>query len=100
MTPVWRNQALFKKAKRSNSLVEQPEALVAYYDVLQRSMAADREYFWLYKAGFDAARLLEQQEQWKSAVSIYEKMAAFDGPRSAEARDRLRQLRLDRFLWE
>jgi hypothetical protein len=68
--------------------------------VLKRSTNSDREYFWLYKAGFEAARLFEQQERWKSAAGIYEKVAAFEGPRSAEARNRLKQLRLEHYLWE
>ena len=98
VTPVWRNQALFKKGKALEQLGRNDEAIVAYYDVLNRSASGDREYFWLYKAGFDAARLLEQQEQWKSAVGIYEKMAAFSGPRSPAARARAKQLRLEHYL--
>jgi len=68
--------------------------------VLNRSASGEREYFWLYKAGFDAARLLEQQEEWRSAVGIYEKMADFSGPRSSAARARAKQLRLEHYLLE
>jgi tetratricopeptide (TPR) repeat protein len=100
VTPVWRNQALFKRGKALDQLGRTGEAVLSYYDVLNRSAAGDREYFWLYKAGFEAARLFEQQEQWKSAAGIYEKVAAFEGPRSAEARARLKQLRLEHYLWE
>ena len=65
-----------------------------------RPLAAEREYFWFYKAGFDAARTFEQQENWKSAVGIYQKMAKAEGPRTAEAQGRMRQLRLEHFIWE
>jgi tetratricopeptide (TPR) repeat protein len=100
VTPSWRNQALYKKAKALEQLRRTPEALTAYYEVLDRSAGSEREYFWYYKAGFDAARLFEQQSQWKSAIGIYEKMAKVDGPRSAEASARVKQLRLEKFLWE
>ena len=62
--------------------------------------AQPQEYFWFYKAGFDACRLSEAREQWKSAIAIYQKMAAIDGPRTEEARARLTQLRLEHFIWE
>jgi len=97
---MWRNQALFKKGKALERLGDRDGAVVAYYDVLNRSANGGREYFWLYKAGFDAARLLEQSEQWVSAAGLYEKMAAFEGPRSAEARTRLKQVRLEHYLFE
>ena len=100
VTPVWRNQALFKRGKALEQLGRTDEAVLSYYDVINRSTAGDREYFWLYKAAFEAARLFEQQEQWKSAAGIYEKVAAFEGPRSAEARTHLKQLRLEHYLWE
>jgi tetratricopeptide (TPR) repeat protein len=100
VSPVWRNQALFKKGKALDQLKRPDEAALAYYEVLKRSANGDREYFWLYKAGFEAARLFEQEEKWKSAAGIYEKVAAFEGPRSAEARNRLKQLRLEHYLWE
>ncbi len=100
VTPVWRNQALYKKAKALEQLGRVPEALVTFYDVLDRSGGPESEYFWFYKSGFDAARIFEGQSQWKSAIGIYEKMAKPDGPRSAEARARVKQLRLEKFIWE
>ena len=97
--PAWRNQALYKKAAALEKLGRGPEALTAYYDVLARSSAEDREYLWYYKAGFDAARIFEAAKEWKSAIGIYEKMAAIDGPRSGEARARVKRLRLEYFIW-
>ena len=106
---VWRNQALYKKAKALEQLQRTADALAAYYDVLdgeQNSAAGDgppggRDYFWYYKAGFDAARLFEAQAQWPSAIGIYEKVARLEGPRSAEAKARMKQLRLEHFIpWE
>jgi outer membrane protein assembly factor BamD (BamD/ComL family) len=100
VTPTWRNQALYKKGKALEQLKRQPDALTAYYDVLEKSAAGDREFFWYYKAGFEAAHLFEQQENWKSAIGIYQKMAKLEGPRAAEAKAQLSQLRLERFIWD
>ncbi len=98
--PAWRNQALYKKAAALESLGRPQDALMAYYDVLGRSTAQDREWLWYYKAGFEAARIFEAAKDWKSAIGIYEKMAALEGPRAAEARMRVKQLRLENFLWK
>ena len=98
----WRNQALYKKGKCLEKLARKGEALTAFYDALepQAVAAGSPEYFWYYKAGFDAARLLEAQQQWKSAIGIYQKMANLEGPRAQEVRTRLGQLRLEHFIWE
>ncbi len=102
VTASWRNKALYKKAKCLENSDRKAEALAAYYDVLQPQAATDAEpeYFWYYKAGFDAARILEAQEQWKSAIGIYEKIANLEGPRAAEAKSRADQLRLEHFIWD
>ena len=44
------------------------------------------EFFWFYKAGFNAAHLLEETSDWKSAVAVYRKLAAVGGTRSEEAK--------------
>jgi len=100
MGPAWRNQALFKKGKALDQLGRKAEAITVFNDVLDRNLEAkDREFFWFYKAGFEAARHYEQQSAWTSAVSIYDKIARIEGPRAAEAQARARQLRVEHFLW-
>jgi len=101
-TSYWRNQALYYKGKCYEKLKKPNEALAAFYDVIQPQTKQNDgpEYLWFYKAGFDAAHILESQEQWKAAVAIYQKMAALPGPRSDEAKDLLTQLRLKHFIWE
>ena len=96
----WRNQALYKKAKALEQLGQNDQALAAYYDVLEKSAPEGREFFWYYKAGFDAAAIFEKQSDWKAAIGIYQKMAAMAGPRASEAKARLTQLRLERFIWD
>jgi tetratricopeptide (TPR) repeat protein len=100
VTPAWRNQALYKKGRAFEELGRQEEALTAYYDVLDRTVNDGHEFFWFYKAGFDAAQLFEQQQNWKAAIGIYKKMAKLEGPRSPEVKARLDQLRLEKFIWD
>ncbi len=100
VTPAWRNEALYKKGKALEQLARIPAALTAYYDVLATTAADGREFLWYYKAGFDAARIFEAQEQWKPAIGIYEKMAVLEGPRASEAREQTKRLRLAHFIWD
>ncbi len=95
-----RNEALAKAASANERLGLFDPALAGYYEVLNAPRDGEPEYFWYYKAGFDAARLLEERDQLKEAGAIYEKMAASEGPRSQEAADRVKRLRLENFIWD
>ena len=97
----WRNQALFKKGLCLEKKSDRANALATFYKILEEDAHADRrrELFWYYKAGFNAARLLEEDSKWESAAAIYEKLAAAGGSRSEEAKARLTNLRLEHFLW-
>jgi TolA-binding protein len=98
----WRNQALFKKGVCLEKLGDQTGSLAIFYRVLENEgqPGKPREFFWFYKAGFNAARLLEEQEKWSSAAAIYQRLAVAEGMRSEEAKSRLAQLRLEHFLWD
>jgi len=100
--PHWRNQALFKKGVCLEKGSDREGALATFYRILEFNPSPDKppEFFWFYKAGFNAARLLEEQQKWEAAAVIYEKLAAAHGPRSEEANARLGQLRLEHFLWQ
>jgi tetratricopeptide (TPR) repeat protein len=97
----WRNQALFKKGICLEKKKDRDNALTTFYEVLEGQARPDRppEFFWFYKAGFNAARLLEDASKWESAATVYEKLAAAGGTRSDEAQARLSRLRLEHFLW-
>jgi TolA-binding protein len=97
----WRNQALFKKGLCLEKKSDRADALATFYKILDEDARPDRrrELFWYYKAGFNAARLLEEDSKWESAAAIYEKLAAAGGSRSDEAKARLTNLRLEHFLW-
>jgi TolA-binding protein len=97
----WRNQALFKKGLCLEKKSDRANALATFYKILEEDAhpGRRRELFWYYKAGFNAARLLEENSKWESAAAIYEKLAAAGGTRSEEAKARLTNLRLQHFLW-
>ena len=97
----WRNQALFKKGLCLEKATDRAGALSAFYKVLESEARPDRrrELFWYYKAGFNAARLLEDDSKWESAAAIYQTLAGTGGNRSEEAKARLNRLRLEHFLW-
>jgi hypothetical protein len=97
----WRDQALFKKGLCLEKKSERANSLATFYKILEEDAHPDqrRELFWYYKAGFNAARLLEEDSKWESAAAIYEKLTAAGGSRSEEARARLTNLRLEHFLW-
>jgi len=97
----WRNQALFKKGLCLEKKGDRAGALATFYKILQDESPPGerRELFWYYKAGFNAARLLEEDSKWESAVAIYDKLVAAGGSRSEEAKARLNNIRLEHFLW-
>src|SRR5262249_44085949 len=96
----WRNQALFKKGLCLEKKADRAGALSSFYTVVDEGMRPDRprEFFWFYKAGFNAGQLLEADAKWESAAAVYEKLAAAGGTRSEEARERSNRLRLEHFL--
>ena len=94
------HRALYQKGRCMETLDCPEEALAAYYQVVESGVAKPTEYFWFYKAGFDACRLSEARQQWNSAIAIYQKMATLEGPRAEEAKARMTQLRLEHFIWE
>jgi predicted negative regulator of RcsB-dependent stress response len=101
-SPHWRNQGLFKKAICLEKVGDRDGALATYYSAIEETARPDRqrEFFWYYKAGFSAARLLEEGQKWRPAAAIYEKLASAGGTRSEEAKTRLTRLRLEHFLWD
>jgi outer membrane protein assembly factor BamD (BamD/ComL family) len=99
----WRNQALFKKGICLEKLGDRENALAAFYRIVEEESRPDRpqrEFFWYYKAGFNAARLLEDDSKWQPAAAVYQRLASAGGARSDEAKSRLSRLRLEHFLWE
>src|SRR5438552_171612 len=80
----WRNQALFKKGTCLEKTADRDGALTTFYQVIEDQSRPNRsrEFFWFYRAGFNAARLLEDDSKWDSAAAVYEKLVAAGGARS------------------
>lgn len=97
---LWRNQALTRVGDAYENLSDPAAAIAAYYEVIKPSEAPLVEFFWFYKSGFAAGRLLEAAEKWEEALRVYELLAGVDGPRALEAQNRINTLRLEHFLWE
>ena len=100
--PHWQNQALFKKGVCLEKLGDRVGALETFYEIIEQEQRPDRtrEFFWYYKAGFNAGRLLEEDSKWESAASVYQNLTSAGGTRSDEAKARLSRLRLEHFLWD
>ncbi len=98
--PAERNEALTQAAAASEQAGDIDGALAAYYKVLTAPRDSQPEYFWYYRAGFEAANLLDKGNRFQEAAAIYEKMAATPGPRADDARDHVKRLRLEKFIWE
>jgi outer membrane protein assembly factor BamD (BamD/ComL family) len=107
---LWRRQALTQQGRALEKLGDNDAALAAYDDALNASdhpagaagspATSEPEWAWFYRAGTDAARLLEAQSQWTAAIAIYKKLAAADGPRKSEFENQLTRRRLEHFIWE
>jgi TolA-binding protein len=97
LTTEWKQQALYQKGKCFEKLGKLDDALSNYYDVL--AAEGDGDQLWSFRAGFDAAQILEDRRSWSSAAAIYEKLANTRGARAEEAKNRLTRLRLEHYLW-
>ena len=110
---LWRRQALTQQGRSLEKQGDTAAALAAYDDALNAAATlpsatpgtppaapAEPEWAWFYRAGTDAARLLESQSQWTAAIAIYKKLAAADGPLKTEFENLLTRRRLEHFIWE
>jgi len=95
----WRDQALTKTGLARMRLGEPDMALENFYNVL----LGERESpggVWFDRAGFEAARLLEERKAWAEAIRLYQILSDAGGPRAEEAATRANRVRLENFLWE
>jgi tetratricopeptide (TPR) repeat protein len=95
----WKTQALYKAAKAREETAPD-EALSSLRELITFPDNGKKgEDFWVYRAGFDAARILEKRKEWGEAVGVYESLERRKGSGANEAAARARQLRLENFLW-
>ena len=96
----WRDQAACKQAAALARAGQTEAALAIYREVLARPPGTTADHFWFYKAGLEAARILEEQSDWPAAIAVYDQMASVDGPQRDDIIQRARRLRLEHFIWE
>ena len=97
--PEWHNQAVYRQGRVLIDLGRQQEALVVLTRLLDTATTGAKETFWLYKAGFDAAGILEGIGNWRGAFTLYEKLGKIPGARATEAQAKVKELRLKKFIW-
>lgn len=98
--PDWRDQAACKHAAALARAGRIEEALAAYHGVLSRPPGSPADSFWLLKAGLETGRLLEEQQDWRAAIAVYDQLASAGGAQREEMEQRARRLRLEHFIWE
>lgn len=98
--PAWRNQALARIGTAQEKTGDLNAALASYYEVFKPTTGVPVEFFWFYKAGFAAAMILESRKEWPEAIRVYELMASIEGPRALEAKNRIKQIRLENLIWD
>jgi TolA-binding protein len=102
----WRGQVLL--AQTQERLGKSNESLETSHDLIESAIAAGsgtkpltpQEMTWFYRAGFMATDILEAQKEWEAAARLCERIAATNGPRSVEAKDRATRIREVHFLWD
>lgn len=98
--PAWHNQALVRIGTAQEKNGDLSAAVASYYEVFKPAGPAPSEYFWFHKAGFAAGRILESRKDWAEAIRVYDLMADAEGPRALEARNRIKKIRLENFIWD
>ena len=84
---IAKQQAQVRKGDGFLRLKQERAALEAYYDAMNLTQmgttaaSKDVDYFWFFRAGEKAMRLLEGKQDWKAAVAIAQKLADAPGPR-------------------
>ncbi len=98
-----RNQLYFKLGKAFEKWGKLDEALEQYLKaVYETAAAADpnepREQLWVGRAGWDAATILEQRQQWRDAITLYERLIQLCPDMKALLEDRIRKIRVERMI--
>jgi tetratricopeptide (TPR) repeat protein len=105
-----RNQAAVSSAKCLEKMGQTDKAMAIYLDVLyDRTAAADTgeaipvsapDSFWQIKAGAEAGRIREEQQDWRGAIEIYKRLEQIGGPHQQEFHDLENKLRRDHYIYE
>ena len=104
-TPSERSEASVRSAKCLEKMGRPQEALARYLDVLygptaEAGAGAPADYSWEVKAGWEASRMREAQQDWRGAIEIYKRLEQIGGPHQQEFHDLQNKLRRDNYIYE
>jgi tetratricopeptide (TPR) repeat protein len=98
-----RNQLLFKIGQSYEKAGKLDDALQFYIKpVYEQNVAPDTneppERFWSCKAGRAAADIKEQQQQWRDAITLYQKLIESCPELKPLVEDRIRKIRVEHMI--
>lgn len=101
---AFRNQVTYKIGLCFEKAGKLEDAADMYLRVLYETKEwpePDRppECFWLGKAGLAAAALREQKQQWREAITIYQRQLELCPQMRELLEERIRRIRVERFIW-
>ncbi|MDW8344291.1 MAG: tetratricopeptide repeat protein [Verrucomicrobiae bacterium] len=101
---AFRNQAIYKIGQCFEKAGKLDEAADMYLRVLYETKEWPEpnrppECFWLGKAGLAAAALREQRQQWREAITIYQRQLELCPQMREVLEERIRRIRVERFIW-
>jgi len=103
---AWNNQIHYMKGQTLESMQQDKLALDSYYQVINKenidsnAPEIQQEWKWFYQCGFKAIALLEKKQDYRAAVAIAKKIAAYGGPESEAYNKRARALEMQHMIWE
>jgi tetratricopeptide (TPR) repeat protein len=102
-----RSQAAVSSARCLEKMGQTDKAMELYLDVLYGRLAsvdanpvAEPDSFWQIKAGSEAGRIREAQQDWRGAIEIYKRLEQIGGPHQQEFHDLQNKLRRDNYIYE
>lgn len=102
-SPPSRLQAKYKAGRCLEKLGKTNEAFAQYmgvvYSYLQNQDQTPPGNLWFTRAAFNAAGIMEEQQLWRRAVNIYERVVEADIPASRDAQERIDKLRSEHWLF-
>lgn len=101
---AFRNQVIYKIGLCFEKAGRLDEAADMYLRVLYETKEWPEpnrppECFWLGKAGLAAAALREQRQQWRDAIMIYQRQLELCPQMRELLEERIRRIRVERFIW-
>jgi tetratricopeptide (TPR) repeat protein len=105
-TATERNEAAVRSAKCLEKMGRNDDAMKIYLDVLYGRVAGDdpavvqpADFSWQIKAGWEASRMREAQQDWRGAIEIYKRLEQIGGPHQQEFHDLQNKLRRDNYIY-